>query len=309
MVESSLIVIDPRFDQIVAAALNTVAIQTRRTYLTVYRSWQAWALDHALPILAWSAGNVYQFLSDQNVTQKTRQRQLSAMRKLARVAALDYRAPEFMSLHESLMLLKAPHIEDTGTERVGRALNPAQVYKCLSCWQGDTLLAVRNHALICTLFLTGIRRSEAAALRWDDIDLQNGVIKIRHGKGNKEREAAIAGEMAIEALDRWRQRAGLGRSYVFCPVLKAGTLGHDKPITAYSIYLTVKETEQRTGVKFSPHDARRTFITEALSTGAALAEVQAQAGHAQASTTMIYAKASDAISRRQREFNRFRYGS
>ena len=111
---------------------------------------------------------------------------------------------------------------------------------------------------------------------------------------------------AIEALRIWKTALGEGREFVFCSVGKRSRRGPDRGMNDHSVYDVVKLTEKISGVAFSPHDARRTFITEALTTGALLADVQNQAGHAQASTTMRYAKAVDAHQRRERL--RLRYG-
>jgi len=71
--------------------------------------------------------------------------------------------------------------------------------------------------------------------------------------------------------------------------------------------LQFKTSNQISGIAFSPHDVRRTFITEALATGAPLADVQAQVGHKNESTTLRYANSVDARQRRDRL--RLRYGS
>lgn len=67
----------------------------------------------------------------------------------------------------------------------------------------------------------------------------------------------------------------------------------------------VKATEARSGVAFRPRDLRRTFITEALTTGTPLADVQAQAGHSQASTTLLYAQPVNAKERLPRMWLRY----
>jgi integrase len=72
------------------------------------------------------------------------------------------------------------------------------------------------------------------------------------------------------------------------------------------LYLIVKHTAKEAGVEFSPHDARRTLITETLNNQVPLAEVQAQAGHANGSTTLRYAQSGDAKTRRS--LLRLRYG-
>jgi integrase len=252
------------------------------------------------------AAAVRDFLISQTVTQRTRQRQLSTLRKMARVLALDYTNPAWRSAYESLLLLRAPTEGASTFERELRALTPAQVNRNLEVWLGDKLLPRRNQALIALLFHTGLRRSEAAVLRWSDLDLEEGTLRVRHGKGDKSRTIAIAGDMAVEALKLWKRAMGEERVYVFCAVGKGNRLSEDSPMTDRAVYDVVKRTEKISGVKFSPHDARRTLITEALATGAPLADVQAQAGHKNESTTLRYAKPIDARHRRERL--RLRYG-
>jgi integrase/recombinase XerD len=156
------------------------------------------------------------------------------------------------------------------------------------------------------LLLTGVRRSEAAALLWADIDFENGVLTIRHGKGDKRREVPIAGDFALAALRTWQMEQPTGYRNVFIPVKRGGSVGQDKPITGTDVYRIVKATETASGVEFKPHDCRRTFITEALAMGAPLATVQAAAGHARGETTLHYAQAVDA--RRARKELKLRYG-
>ena len=62
----------------------------------------------------------------------------------------------------------------------------------------------RDRAMAETLVLIGLRISELVALNWADLDLEMGMVRVRHGKGNKERIVPI-GEPALQALAQWRQ--------------------------------------------------------------------------------------------------------
>jgi integrase len=201
---------------------------------------------------------------------------LSALRKLARIAALDYTAPARRAAYKSLLLLRASQEGVRDTIRQHRALTPGQTTRVLDTWDKSSLIHTRNRALVALLFLTGIRRAEAAALRWDDIDLDEALIQIRHGKGDKPRIVVIAGQESVQTLRAWRHAQGAARAYVFCRIGKGDRLGPDTSITDQAVYDVVKRTERRSGITFSPHDARRTFITEALSNGAPLTDVQAR---------------------------------
>lgn len=300
-----------RFDELVTLALRTIESKnSQRVYDQTYRAWAQWCSQAQIDPLAYTPANVFDFLSSQPTAKATRQRQLAALRKLAQMGYIL--APgddETRRLYEALKIIKAPAPDEDGQrpERRKRALNPAEADKLLRAWDGDSAQHKRNRALIAVLLLSGIRRSEAADLTWHDIDFENGVLHIRHGKGDKARDVPLAGDYALDALRDWQMGQPTGRHYVFCPVERGGGIGTgDHPITGTDVYRIVKATEAQTGIAFKPHDCRRTLITEALATGTPIQTVQAIAGHARGDTTLHYAEAVDA--RRARKTLRLRYG-
>ncbi len=274
---------------------------SRRVYRQTFNAWYAFAQEMGINSLALHPGNVTEFLMRAG-SKATRQRQLSALRKLVQVAYILRPDEETRRVHEALKLVKAPATrKGRTTERAKRALPPSQVNDLLQCWNAQTNTHKRNHALIAVLLLTGMRRSEAADLMWEDIDFENGVITIRHGKGDKFREVPVAGDIALEALEIW-QRAQMKKGdydFIFTPVERGDHLGKDHPITGTDVYRIVKATEVRTGIEFKPHDCRRTFITESISSGVPMHEVQANAGHARGETTLRYAQTASARERRK----------
>jgi len=295
------------FEMVMSATLKTVGESSQRVYHQTYRLWCDWCESAGIDPLTLTFGNVATFLESQSVSKSTRQRQLSALRKLAEMLAiLDYANPARDAMYKSLKKLKVRHMGDSGIQRSRHALTPAQADKAIRVWSGSRRIDKRNRALIAVLFMTGMRRSEAIALQWSDVDFENGLLHIRHGKGDKERHAAMAGDYALNALQAWRDVMDSERRYVFCSMGKGDKLGADKPTDAQTVYRVVKATEKKSKVVFSPHTVRRTFITEALNNGTPLAEVKAQVGHEQESTTLRYARPVDA--RLRRDKIRLRYG-
>jgi integrase len=222
---------------------------------------------------------VYAFLIDQPVTIATCKRHLSAFRKLARVLTLDMKHPEFKELYEGLRLLKVPLEETVGEERIRRALRPQEVWK---------ILEARNKALLSVLFYTGMRRAEVIALKWQDVDWDPGIIRVRHGKGDKYREVAmITGydDPAHTALAHWQTiqmaHSKQDREYIFCGLRKGGKLREHKPIHRRAVNQIIEETVKLSGIEFTTHDARRTLGTDLLASNHPLADVQAQLGYKQ----------------------------
>lgn len=293
---------DDAIDQLKKQAIMSVRGDSKRVYENTYNRWVDWCFDQDISPLSFLS--IPAFLDSQQVTRATRRRQLSAMRTLVEIASILNPA-NFEPMYRLVKKYKVSSENLSDKERDRHALNPSQVHKVLSVWNEDTNAEIRNRALMGVLFLTAVRRAEAAALEWRDVNLQTGVIKIRHGKGDKEREVSIAGAFAIDALKRWRKRCS-DRRFVFCSVNKGDKLGTDKPMTPDAIYKIVELTEKHSGVEFTPHTARRTFITEALTTNTPIADVQQQAGHSSESTTLRYARPVNAQERRGRL--RLRYG-
>jgi len=125
---------------------------------------------------------------------------------------------------------------------------------------------------ITLLYLTGMRRAEAAALSWSDVG--GDGIRIRSGKGGRER--VIPMTERLEAVLE-EMRAYTGRtSYVY-----GGR-------TAGTIYAWVREASERSGIACHPHVLRATFATRMLERGARIHTVSQLLGHRSIQTTMRY---------------------
>ncbi len=167
-------------------------------------------------------------------------------------------------------------------------LSVDDVFLLLGGIQGDGLLAIRDRAILETLYSTGVRVSELVGLDWHDVDFQLGIIRVV-GKGLKERIVPI-GEMALKTLRnygdeqaiKWR-RAAKGETPVF--------LNHrGGRITTRSIGRVVEKYLKAAGiaVRMGPHGLRHTFATHLLNGGADLRVIQELLGHASLSTTQRY---------------------
>lgn len=151
-----------------------------------------------------------------------------------------------------------------------------------------TSLAMRDKALVEFLYGSGARISEAVGLDLDDLDLDEGVVRLV-GKGSKERMVPL-GSYAVESLNHYlvRSRPGLiasgaGRSAVFLNA-RGGRLSRQ------SAWTVLAKAAERAGVTtvVSPHTLRHSFATHLLDGGADVRVVQELLGHASVTTTQIY---------------------
>ena len=140
----------------------------------------------------------------------------------------------------------------------------------------------RDRALLELFYSSGLRLSEACALRWRDLDFEQGLVSVL-GKGNKQRIVPV-GSHACSALRYWRAESGGGDDAPVFP----GRGG--KPLGARAVQLRFKQLAMKQGVlkRIHPHLLRHSFASHVLESSGDLRGVQELLGHADIATTQIY---------------------
>lgn len=153
---------------------------------------------------------------------------------------------------------------------------------------------LRDQAILETLYASGVRGGELAALDVGDIlredDGAEAVLRVRHGKGNKER-LALLGSAAVEALETYLANgrplllANGRRSTDALFLNKLGGRLSDRGVRRiFDKYCESVASSH----KITPHTLRHSFATHLLDNGADLRVVQELLGHSDLSTTQIY---------------------
>jgi site-specific recombinase XerD len=149
------------------------------------------------------------------------------------------------------------------------------------------MIASRDLALLGVLYSTGLRRAEVVALALEDFDPESGALKVRGGKGRKQRIVYISNG-ARAALDAWLAVRGTKPGALFYRGRRGDRL-IPEPITAQAVLdILVRRASQAGVARCSPHDLRRSFVSGLLEAGADLSVVSALAGHADLQTTKRY---------------------
>ncbi|MDP4501051.1 tyrosine-type recombinase/integrase [Nonomuraea turcica] len=176
---------------------------------------------------------------------------------------------------------------DKGTRLpAGRSIAHGELAAMLAACPGDTLIGIRNAAIIATLAATGARRAELAAARREHYDPGQRSLRII-GKGNKQREVYLSEDAAVY-LGRWLAKHDATTGPLFCPVNRWATIVR-RHLTDHSIAEVINTARQDAGLpRLTAHDFRRTFIGELLDAGVDLATTQALVGHSSPSTTGRY---------------------
>ena len=193
-----------------------------------------------------------------------------------------------MTAEEYQRAADLPAVRGTTLPR-GRALTLGELRALFAAVAEDARPATRarDAALLAVLYGAGVRRAEAVTLDVADYDPDSGALTIRHGKGNKAR-MVYATNGARDALAAWLTVRGREPGPLFVPVDKAGRIILRR-LTPESVFDRLGALAKRASIpRFSPHDMRRSFISDLLDNGADLAVVQAMAGHANPATTAEY---------------------
>jgi len=165
--------------------------------------------------------------------------------------------------------------------------------------------AARDSALLAVMYAAGMRRAEVVALDLDSYDPATGALRIV-GKGNKER-IGYATDGAAEALAEWITHRGGEPGPLFCPIDKAGRV-RVRRLTGQAVYDRLHGLVEAAGLaSLSPHDMRRSFISDLLDGGADLAVAQQLAGHASPVTTARYDRRGERAKRKAAELLRVPY--
>ncbi len=154
-------------------------------------------------------------------------------------------------------------------------------------------VAIRDYFIIHLALATGLRVMEIAALQCGDILLDGNIctIVVRRGKGNKKRLVFFTGSLKEHCNNYfvWKQRIGESTEHNKPLIVSSNTGGH---LTTRAIQKAFKRSAQKAGLKptYAIHCLRHTYACFLLKASDwNLRLVQKQLGHAQISTTQIYA--------------------
>jgi integrase/recombinase XerC len=171
-------------------------------------------------------------------------------------------------------------------------LSVDEMFRLLDSIQTDTLLGLRNRAIFETLYSSGIRVSELAAMNFSDVDFSAATVQVS-GKGNKQRIVPV-GNKALAAIKAYRNRLQQQKDL---PSANEGPLFLNRfqtRLNPRSIARILRKLVDTVGLltPVSPHALRHTFATHLLDAGADLRAVQELLGHKSLSTTQKYTHVS-----------------
>ena len=222
---------------------------------------------------------------EQGVSSRTLARQLSSIRQLFR-----------WMLRQSLRADNpCEHIEAPRLARhLPGSLSESDMERLLQAPDIDTVLGLRDRAMLELMYGSGLRVSELVGLVLGQVNLDVGLLRLT-GKGAKERVIPM-GEEAVDWLARYLGesrpellRPGADTDAVFLSV-------RGRAMSRQAFWQHLKKYLVRAGISssFTPHSLRHAFATHLLNHGADLRSLQMLLGHSDLSTTQIYTHVAQA---------------
>jgi integrase/recombinase XerC len=187
---------------------------------------------------------------------------------------LEKRLPKFLTKQQMEALLIAPFelLKIQKTKKAGRPVSQ--------------IAALRDVAVLETIYSCGLRVSELCGLRVDDIDWPQQIVRVR-GKGKKERLVPIGKPAMMAIQDYWntfKQPPGGALPIFFSETKKRAPLAPVQLARRLKQFLAIAGLDP----SLTPHKLRHSYATHLLDAGADLRSVQELLGHAHLVTTQVY---------------------
>jgi site-specific recombinase XerD len=245
--------------------------------------WHELRFEHVVAVRTW--------LQADSASPSTINMTLSALRSVARAA----KNLGQMSLEQFDAIREVRGVRATMLP-AGRALARTEISVLLDACAADETPAGARDACLIGLLASGLRRAECAGLTLADAGIERGSLRVR-GKGQKERMVPL--DSGVErAIEGWLAVRGTRPGALLCPVSKSGviTVRH---LAGHSIYRALARRAQQAGLAhLSPHDLRRTLVSNMLDSGADIETVRDLCGHTDVATTARYKRGGERAKKR-----------
>lgn len=169
------------------------------------------------------------------------------------------------------------------TKRLPTVLSKDEVRRLFSVVQNN-----KHRAMMMTLYGTGLRVSELCGLSVKDIDSSRMVLRIRQGKGNKERYAKLSPQLLNVLREYYREYKPA--DWLFPSKIEG------RPISRMGVSKIFEYLRKRAGLgkNVTPHILRHSYASHMLDAGADLRTIQVLLGHQSITSTAIYMHVSQA---------------
>lgn len=209
---------------------------------------------------------------------------IAAIRKFANEAADSKVWPDEVAAS----FARVSGIPDRG-ERSGHWLSLEQAQQLINAPDANTIVGLRDRALLAVMLGCGLRRMEVSRLSLNHIQRRENIWLIVDivGKRNKKRTIVMP-DWTYQSIAEYLKVVGITQGYVFRAISKSGKILKPQ-LSTKSIFDAVKKYTAACGFpEVAPHDLRRTYAKLAYKYGAKIDQIQLNLGHQSLDTTQRY---------------------
>jgi len=167
-----------------------------------------------------------------------------------------------------------------------------ECFAFLDAFDRSSVDGFRNYTIVALLWSTGLRSAELCALRWHDIDLEEGTLLVRKGKGGKQRLLFFNDRILEDMRKYYEKMGGKSEGPVFVAITKNQYTGGTGPgaLSQSALVDMIRHHGVANGFKkkVSPKTFRHTFATHMLEAGVPLEDIKEMLGHDDETETCIY---------------------
>jgi site-specific recombinase XerD len=170
-------------------------------------------------------------------------------------------------------------------------LTVEECFRLVESFDTSTPTGLRDQLIVALLWSTGLRNRELVGLRWEDVDLDEGTLLVRRGKGGKQRQVFL-NDRVCQDLVSYRQSLGWKRDEpVFFAIGQAlPEPGSRRPLSASRLVEVISQRAAAAGLakQVNPLTFRHTFATHMYEAGTTVEEIKEMLGHDDESETSVY---------------------
>jgi len=271
-------------------------VYTRRSYLHAVRSFLAWSEQRHMELARITPGMVGQYFDELKISTPSKKLHLSAIRSFFDVLVQRH----VIVLNPALSVRTERY---SVTEGRTPEITVAQSRKLLDAITLDTVVDLRDRALIATLIYTAARAGAVAKLRLKDFEFDGTQFSLRFAeKGGKARLIPVRADLQRylqEYLLAGDLEAGEKDSPLFRTAAGRRANLSTQPMNGVDICRMVKRRLKAAGLPtlMSPHSFRSMAATDLLLQGVALEDVQYLLGHSDSRVTKLYDRRQKQVTR------------
>jgi integrase/recombinase XerC len=263
------------------------AIRTLKLHKRVCKAWDQFLSTKINKVTGATPADIIDYIDSRQQTGKIKNATIS--RELCVIRTLYAYLFDYQKMTSNPAASVPELICEPPEEKVYLTID--ECFDLLKAFNTDDLIGLRDYTVAALLWSTGLRNGELCALDWRDIDLKEGTLLVRKGKGGKQRRLFLNDRIWKDLIRYRQQMQGDENSLVFYAFSKNGssTKKHAR-LSQSRVVEIIRKHGRAIGLKkaINPLTFRHTFATHMYEAGVSIQDIKEMLGHDDETETTIY---------------------